>query len=82
MKSLAPALALLLGAACAVAAHSAWPPSSARHRRRSGNPAVLALLEAAEQELDAGRPEQASAFLERALQHRAAQSNRLVLPRR
>jgi len=67
MKSLAPALAWLVGAACAVAADSvaalerAAPPPG-------GNPAVLGLLEAADQELQAERPEQASAMLERALQ--------------
>jgi tetratricopeptide (TPR) repeat protein len=67
MRSLAPALAWLLGAACAVAAHSvaaleraALPPG--------GNPAVLGLLEAADRELQAARPEQAAAMLERALQ--------------
>ncbi len=65
MKSLAPALAVLL---CAVAANSAAAALERAAPLRSGNPAVLALLETAQQELHAGRPEQASTFLERALQ--------------
>ena len=75
MKSIAPALALLLGAFGAVATHSATAlerqDDELRTLRaatsRGQNPAVLALLETAERELGAGRPEQASALLERAL---------------
>lgn len=66
MKPIAPALALLLGASCAVAADSAAALERAAPPR-GGNPAVLALLEAAEHEFRAGRPEQASMVLERAL---------------
>ena len=75
MKSIAPALALLLGVFGAVATHSATAlerqDDELRTLRaatsRGQNPAVLALLETAERELGAGRPEQASALLERAL---------------
>ena len=75
MKSIAPTLALLLGAFGAVATHSATAlerqDDDLRTLRaaasRGQNPAVLALLETAERELGAGRPEQASALLERAL---------------
>ena len=75
MKSITPALALLLGACGAVATHSATAlerqDDELRTLRaatsRGQNPAVLALLETAERELAAGRPEQASALLERAL---------------
>jgi tetratricopeptide (TPR) repeat protein len=74
MKSLAPALASLLAAFCALAAN----PVAALERQglelgafraasRGDNPAVLALLESAEQALRDGQPEQAATFLERAL---------------
>jgi tetratricopeptide (TPR) repeat protein len=74
MKSLAPALASLLAALCALAAN----PVAALERQgnelaafraasRGDNPAVLALLENAEQALRDGQPEQATALLERAL---------------
>jgi hypothetical protein len=75
MKSIAPALALLLAAFGAGATQSATAlerqDDELRTLRaatsRGQNPAVLALLETAERELGAGRPEQASALLERAL---------------
>jgi tetratricopeptide (TPR) repeat protein len=65
MKSIARAflLALAFGATASNAAvdldRAGIPPDE--------NPAVLALLEAAEQELEAGRPDQAAPLLERAL---------------
>lgn len=68
MKSLAPALAVLIGTLCAAAANPAAAALERAAPLRSGNPAVLALLETAQQELHAGRPERASTFLERALQ--------------
>jgi tetratricopeptide (TPR) repeat protein len=74
MKSCASALASLLAAACALAAS----PVSALERQsnelaafraasRGDNPAVLELLNTAEQALRDGRPEQAVALLERGL---------------
>ncbi len=66
MRSTAPVLALLAGAACMVAASFAAAAvedtSSA-----AGTSAVLSLLETARHELNAGRPQQASTLLERAL---------------
>jgi hypothetical protein len=75
MKSIAPALALLLGTlgtlATSPAAALERPGDELRTLRattsRGQNPAVLALLDSAVGELAAGRPEQASALLERAL---------------
>ena len=75
MKSIAPVLALILAALAAVATRSATAlereDDELRTLRaansRGQNPAVLALLEAAERELGAGQPERASALLERAL---------------
>jgi tetratricopeptide (TPR) repeat protein len=75
MTSIAPALALVLTALAGVAAHPATALEREDDERRTlraansrgQNPAVLALLEAAERELGAGQPEQASALLERAL---------------
>ena len=75
MKSIAPALAVLLAAFGAVATHTATAlereDDELRTQRaataRGQNPVVLALLESAERELGAGRPEQASTLLERAL---------------
>ena len=66
MESVAPVLALLLGAFSAVASASAAALERSAVSPGS-NPAVLALLEAAEQDLNAKRPEQASMLLERAL---------------
>jgi tetratricopeptide (TPR) repeat protein len=65
MKSIAPAFLLVL-------AFGATASNAAVDLDRAGippdeNPAVLALLEAAEQELEAGRPDQAAPLLERAL---------------
>jgi hypothetical protein len=68
MKSLALAIAVLVGAISALAANSAAAALERAAPLRSGNPAVLALLQTAQQELHAGRPQQASTFLERALQ--------------
>ncbi len=74
MRSLAPALALLVGVLGTMAAGSATALERADELRtlraaaaRGQNPAVLALLEKAEGELGAGRPEQAAALLEQAL---------------
>jgi tetratricopeptide (TPR) repeat protein len=67
VKSPTPALALLLAVSCAVAAHSAAALERALPSR-GASPAVVGLLEAAEQELRAQRPQQAVAMLERALQ--------------
>ena len=60
MRSLAPAL--LLGALAALAAHSAGALEP-----DGRNAAALSLLETAKQDLSAGRPEQASVLIERAL---------------
>jgi tetratricopeptide (TPR) repeat protein len=64
MRPITPALALLVAAFGA-----AGPDSAAALERapRGGNPAVLSLLEAAEQDLNAGKPAQAVVALERAL---------------
>lgn len=74
MRSLAPALALLVGALGTIATGSAAALERADELRtlraaaaRGQNPAVLALLDKAEGELGAGRPEQAAALLEQAL---------------
>jgi tetratricopeptide (TPR) repeat protein len=64
---MAPPLALVLAACCAVAAHSATALERASPSR-GASPAVLALLEAADEELRAGRPQQATVLLGRALQ--------------
>jgi tetratricopeptide (TPR) repeat protein len=75
MKSLAPALALLLAALGPLAAANAAAALERRSNElatfqaasRGDNPAVLALLEAAEQALRDGQPAQAATVLERAL---------------
>jgi hypothetical protein len=75
MKSLAPALPLLLAALGALAAANAAAALEYRSNElapfqaasRGDNPAVLALLEAAEQALREGQPAQAATLLERAL---------------
>jgi tetratricopeptide (TPR) repeat protein len=67
VKSPTPALALLLAVSYAVAPHSAAALERALPSR-GANPAVVGLLEAADQELRAQRPQQAAAMLERALQ--------------
>ncbi len=80
MRTIAPALAVLVGALCAVATDATAAVARLSDEVRTvrgadrplalsgrGNEAVLALLEDAERELRAGRPEQASLALERAL---------------
>jgi hypothetical protein len=65
MRSLAPALALLVAALSAVAAYPAAGVERAEPDGR--NAAALSLLETAKQELNAGRAEQAAVTIERAL---------------
>jgi tetratricopeptide (TPR) repeat protein len=80
MRTIAPALALLVGALSVVVADAVAAVERLSDEVRTvrgadrplalsgrGNEAVLALLENAERELRAGRPEQASVALERAL---------------
>ena len=80
MRTIAPALALLVGALSVVVADAVAAVERLSDEVRTvrgadrplalsgrGNEAVLALLEDAERELRAGRPEQASVALERAL---------------
>lgn len=79
MRTIAPALALLVGALSVVVADAVAAERLSDEVRTvrgadrplalsgRGNEAVLALLEDAERELRAGRPEQASVALERAL---------------
>ncbi|HJR69915.1 MAG TPA: tetratricopeptide repeat protein [Gammaproteobacteria bacterium] len=80
MRTIAPALALLVGALSAIVADTAAAVERLSDEVRTvrgvdrplglsgrGNEAVLALLQDAERELRAGRPEQASVALERAL---------------
>jgi tetratricopeptide (TPR) repeat protein len=67
MKSLAPALAFLFATCCAVAGDSA-AAFELSAPARSANPAVLALLQTAQEALRDGRTQQASTLLERALQ--------------
>jgi len=80
MRTIAPALALLVGTLSVVAADAVAAVERLSDEVRSvrgadrplalsgrGNEAVLALLENAERELRAGRPDQASVALERAL---------------
>lgn len=80
MRATAPALAVLVGTLCAVAADATAAVARLSDEVRAirgadrplplsgrGNEAVLALLEDADRELRAGRPEQASVALERAL---------------
>ena len=80
MRTIAPALALLVGALSVVVADAVAAVERLSDEVRTvrgadrplalsgrGNEAVLALLESAERELRAGRPEQASVALERAL---------------
>ena len=79
MRTIAPALALLVGAFSVVVADAVAAVERLSDEVRTvrgadrplalsdrGNEAVLALLEDAERELRAGRPEQASVALERA----------------
>ena len=65
MRSLAPALALLVAALSGLAAHSATGLERAEADGR--NAAALALLETAKQDLSEGRAEQAAITIERAL---------------
>jgi tetratricopeptide (TPR) repeat protein len=67
MKSLAPALAFLFATCCAVAGDPAAALELSAPAR-SANPAVLALLQTAREDLRAGRTQQASTLLERALE--------------
>jgi tetratricopeptide (TPR) repeat protein len=66
MKSIAAEAFLLLGTLCALAASSAGALERA-DASADENPAVLALLEAADEDLDAGRPDDAAIVIERAL---------------
>jgi tetratricopeptide (TPR) repeat protein len=66
MRSIAPALASLLGAWFAFAANPATALESTRVAD-GRNAAALSLLETAKQDLNAGRAEQAAALIERAL---------------
>jgi tetratricopeptide (TPR) repeat protein len=66
MPSIAAEARLLCAALCALAASSAAALERA-DASPNENPAVLALLEAADQDLDAGRPDDAAIVLERAL---------------